>query len=64
MRRTRWKQDETDETKSAAKGAEPNDDAETTPALHLKELWKDTQALLADKMLIMQRPNETNKLAP
>jgi hypothetical protein len=52
-----------DEMKMAAKRAKPSDDAETTPALFLKELWKDTQDS-ADKLFIIQRPHETNKHAP
>jgi hypothetical protein len=59
--RKRLRQDQTeDETKTAVKQARPNDDAETTPALHLKDWWKDMQDS-ADKMCLTQRPNKTSK---
>jgi hypothetical protein len=57
------RQDQTDETKMAAKGAKPNDDTETTVVSFLKASWKDTQDS-ADKILLMQQPNETNKHGP
>jgi hypothetical protein len=62
--RQRLKRKQTeDETKTAAKRAETDDDDEITTASFLKELWKDTQES-ADKMFIIQRPNEKNKHAP
>jgi hypothetical protein len=57
------KREQTDQTKAAAKQAKPSDDAEATPALFLKEPWKDTQES-AEKMFMTERPNETKKHGP
>ncbi len=61
--RKRLRRDQIDETKTAAKRAKPNDETETTPEAFLKDLWNDIQKS-ADKMFLIQRPNETNKHGP